>query len=104
MIACAQASRPAADARESCRDAILPAGLAAGRPLLAVVFDQVFHLTQEGWRRSADKEDDLCPAIDRQRRGDLERDDFPLNRHPAPAYWWSMIFSENRYPLFGIML
>jgi len=19
-------------------------------------------------------------------------------------YWWSMIFSENRYPLFGIML
>jgi len=20
------------------------------------------------------------------------------------AYWWSMIFSENRYPLFGIML
>src|ERR1700745_4329306 len=22
----------------------------------------------------------------------------------ALAYWWSMIFSENRYPLFGIML
>jgi len=44
------------------------------------------------------------PRRDRQRRGDLERDDFPLNRHPAPAYWWSMIFSENRYPLFGIML
>jgi hypothetical protein len=20
------------------------------------------------------------------------------------AYWWSMIFSENRCPLFGIML
>src|SRR5262249_1157964 len=34
----------------------------------------------------------------------LERDDFSSNRHPALAYWWSMIFSENRYPLFGIML
>src|SRR5438445_10851413 len=42
----------------------------------------------------------------------LERDDFSSNRHPAPAYWWSMIFSENRYPpriksgagFFGIML
>jgi hypothetical protein len=34
----------------------------------------------------------------------LERDDFSLNRHPALAYCWSMIFSENRYPLFGIML
>jgi len=26
---------------------------------------------------------------------------FIAHRHP---YWWSMIFSENRYPLFGIML
>src|SRR5580704_720069 len=34
----------------------------------------------------------------------LERDDFSSNRHPALALWWSMIFSENRYPLFGIML
>src|SRR5215218_9866572 len=33
-----------------------------------------------------------------------ERDDFSSNRHLALAYWWSMIFSENRYPLFGIML
>src|SRR5262249_44054178 len=31
------------------------------------------------------------------------RDDFSSNRHPAPASWWRMIFSENRYPLFGIM-
>jgi hypothetical protein len=22
----------------------------------------------------------------------------------ALAFWWSMIFSENRYPLFGVML
>src|SRR5215510_4214900 len=29
---------------------------------------------------------------------------FSSNRHPALAYCWSMIFSENRYPLFGIML
>jgi hypothetical protein len=35
---------------------------------------------------------------------ELERDDFSSNRHPALLYWWSMIFSENRYPLFGIIL
>jgi hypothetical protein len=37
---------------------------------------------------------------------------FSSNRHPALAYWLSMIFSENRYPpriksgagFFGIML
>jgi hypothetical protein len=34
----------------------------------------------------------------------LERDELSSNRHPALHYWWSMIFSENRYPLFGIML
>jgi hypothetical protein len=59
-------------------------------------------------------------------RRDWSGDDFPSNRRPAPAHWWSMIFSdlpspaeasshttnrakgfaqaENRYPLFGIML
>jgi hypothetical protein len=31
---------------------------------------------------------------------DLERDDFSSNRHPALAFWWSMIFPK----LFGIML
>jgi len=34
----------------------------------------------------------------------LERDDLGFAHPPALAYWWSMIFSENRYPLFGIML
>src|SRR5215211_125858 len=34
----------------------------------------------------------------------VERDDFSSIRHPALGYCWSMIFSENRYPLFGIML
>jgi hypothetical protein len=34
----------------------------------------------------------------------LERDDFSSNRHPALTFCWGMIFSENRYPLFGIML
>src|SRR5215211_1739258 len=33
-----------------------------------------------------------------------ERDDFSSNRHHALALCWSMIFSENRCPLFGIML
>jgi hypothetical protein len=28
----------------------------------------------------------------------IERD------YPALLMWWRMIFSENRYPLFGIML
>ena len=31
--------------------AILLGGLAAGKPLLAVVFDQMFHLTEAGWRK-----------------------------------------------------
>jgi hypothetical protein len=34
----------------------------------------------------------------------LKRDDFKLNRHHALASCLSMIFSENRFPLFGIML
>jgi len=34
----------------------------------------------------------------------LERDDFSSNHHPALALCLSMIFSENRFPLFGIML
>jgi len=37
-------------------------------------------------------------------RVDLERDEFRMNRHRALAYCLSMIFSENRYPLFRIML
>jgi hypothetical protein len=35
---------------------------------------------------------------------ELERDGFMLNRHRALALWWSLIFSENRHPLFRIML
>jgi hypothetical protein len=34
----------------------------------------------------------------------LERDDFSSSRHPALIFWWSMISSENRYPLFRITL
>jgi hypothetical protein len=33
----------------------------------------------------------------------LKRDAFSSNRHLALGYCWSMMFSENRYPLFGIM-
>src|SRR4051812_22805299 len=36
--------------------------------------------------------------------GALDRDDFSSHGHPAPASCLSMIFSENRYRLFGIML
>jgi hypothetical protein len=34
----------------------------------------------------------------------LEQDDLSSNRHPALTYCLSTILSENRYPLFGIML
>jgi len=34
----------------------------------------------------------------------LARDDFSSNRHLAHLFCLSMIFSENRYPLFRIML
>jgi hypothetical protein len=34
----------------------------------------------------------------------LERDEISLDRHPALALFQRLIFSENRFPLFGIML
>jgi hypothetical protein len=34
----------------------------------------------------------------------LERDELWFDRHPALAFCLSMIFSENRIPLFRIML
>ena len=34
----------------------------------------------------------------------LERDDFSSNRHLALSFCLSMVFSENRCPLFRIML
>jgi hypothetical protein len=34
----------------------------------------------------------------------LEQDDFSSIRHPALSFCLSMIFSENRFPLFRIML
>ena len=36
-------------------------------------------------------------------RRPLERDDFSSNRHRALSFCLSMIFSENRFPLFRIM-
>src|SRR5467141_4840739 len=45
------------------------------------------------------------PAIAlRERNSALERDDSSSNRHPALSFCLSMIFSENRCPLFRIML
>jgi hypothetical protein len=34
----------------------------------------------------------------------IERNELWLDRHPALAFCLSMIFSENRFPLFRIML
>jgi len=31
--------------------AVLAGGLMLGKPLLAIVFDQMYHLTDEGWRK-----------------------------------------------------
>jgi hypothetical protein len=42
------------------------------------------------------------PAV--ARRDGLKRDGFKLNRHHGLASCLSMIFSENRFPLFGIVL
>jgi hypothetical protein len=50
-------------------------------------------------RGAAEKRNEIAPS-----HLGLERDDFSSNRHPALPYCLSMIFSENRYPLFGIML
>jgi hypothetical protein len=47
-----------------------------------------------GSRISANLEHIACP----------KRDDFSSNRYRALISCWSMIFSEDRYPLFGIML
>src|SRR5262249_24881680 len=47
------------------------------------------------------------PAPERPRSGQsrrLKRDDLSSNRHPALAFCLSLIFSENRSTLFGIML
>jgi hypothetical protein len=40
----------------------------------------------------------------RKRRSSLKRNGFSLNRYFALAHCLSMIFSENRFPLIGIML
>jgi len=52
----------------------------------------------------ADQGDLIRHVADAVTRMALERDCFSSSRDPAPGYCWSMIFSENRYPLFGIML
>jgi len=53
-------------------------------------------LTVAAWRIR--KQTNLC-RIDASKR-----DGFSSKRHPALGYCWSMMFSENRYALFGIML
>ena len=61
------------------------------------------------WRRPTISSRKIIRCVPRRRHRPhpdraLERDDFSSNCHPALAYCWSMILSENRYPLFGIML
>src|SRR6266700_8403592 len=65
--------------------------------------------------RREEKEQENCQHVDRNdsterptsddgHRGSVERDDFSSNRHLALSFCLSMIFSENRCPLFRIML
>src|SRR5260370_31070178 len=71
-------------------------GEGGGRALL--------QLLRPARRRGELKKDDATADAATAGEGVLERDDFSSNRHPALPYCWSMIFSENRFPLFGIML
>jgi hypothetical protein len=43
------------------------------------------------------------PALGDKDRRTIEQHDLSLNRLPALSHYLSMIFSENRYPLFRIM-
>jgi hypothetical protein len=53
------------------------------------------HVFMAAWRFSTSP---------RRRSSPLERDCFGLSRSHALAFCLSMIFSENRYPLFRTML
>jgi hypothetical protein len=61
---------------------------------------------EHGWRNEGMRDSPLSATgrVNLATTPTLERDDFTSIRHHALPYWWSMIFSENRYPLFGIML
>src|SRR5262249_57587415 len=55
--------------------------------------------------RSRRRFDPRRPRTVQARRPTHARREMPFssNRHLALVYWWRVIFSENRYPLFGIM-
>ena len=56
-----------------------------------------------GLRRGG--EDDACRHGSRPcARAGPQHDRDKSYRGHALFFWWSMIFSENRFPLFGIML
>jgi hypothetical protein len=69
----------------------LAGGAAIGAPSRSGRAQAKFSELQETLRRGA-------PAAR------LDRDDFSSNRRPDLSSCLSMIFSENRYPLFRIML
>jgi hypothetical protein len=59
-------------------------------------------------RRLADEQSDLQTERDARRWPILDvhnvkQQDLKRDCHPALVYSWRMIFSENRFPLFGIM-
>jgi len=65
--------------------------------------------TRSAFPRSIRFPDNSAENVERRQRRRLstfalKRDEIKLNRHRALALSWSMIFSENRYTLFQIML
>jgi len=59
--------------------------------------------SKQGFRFCPDAVSSREPALTPPENA-LKQDEFSLNRHPALALCLSMIFSENRFALFGIML
>src|SRR5712671_1594861 len=83
-----------------------PQGL-IGDPARAVIDHENESAGQQQQPYQSEKTaDHASPYIARARKRSqpLERDDFSSNRHPALSFCLSMIFSENRSPLFRIML
>jgi len=82
---------------------MFPRGAAAFRLLIAMVFDagavplHLFGFAQFQTESRLPPFLELLPAR-------LDQDDVQLNRHHDLSSRMSMIFSENRCPLFGIML
>jgi hypothetical protein len=76
-----------------------PTNAAPARPRTGAFF--WVELGQSGTPRDLNSNRAIVPVVC---FGKIEQDDFSSIRHPALSFRLSMIFSENRSPLFRIML